>query len=157
MHSARLESSLFKSLELENNHTHTRSGTRARTHTSWWQGYSWTGGALVFCQPQGKLAECSGEGEQRRAMLLTWQPSHHTKRVMSTDSSEICGRQERLHPLFISVHIIGTKVRCNILTTKKSKSNQDDYLFVCVCGLFTRCPHPPLGFGSWLFGFQPSF
>lgn len=34
MHSARLESSLFKSLELENNHTHAHARARghARTH-----------------------------------------------------------------------------------------------------------------------------
>lgn len=93
-------------------------------------------GALVFCQPQGKLAECSGEGEQRRAMLLTWQPSHHTKRVMSTDSTEICGILQRLHPLFISVHIIRTKARCNIITIKTYNLEPDNYLlfiylFIC--------------------------
>lgn len=88
-------------------------------------------GALVFCQPQGKLAECSGEGEQRRAMLLTWQPSHHTKQVMSTDSTEICGILRRLHPLFISLHIIRTKARCNIITTKTY--NLDHKI---VCGFF---------------------
>lgn len=104
-------------------------------------------GALVFCQPQGKLAECSGEGEQRRAMLLTWQPSHHTKQVMSTDSTEICGILQRLHPLFISVHIIRTKARCNIITTKTYNLDPDNCLwfflfyFISFASLLTRCLH----------------
>lgn len=133
VHSARLESSLFKSLELENNHTHTHAHvcTRADVNTlKLVARLQLDTGALVFCQPQGKLAECSGEGEQRRAMLLTWQPSHHTKQVMSTDSTEICGILRRLHPLFISLHIIRTKARCNIITTKTYNLDQNIFCFV---------------------------
>ena len=66
-------------------------------------------GALGFCQPQGKLAECSAEGDQRGAVLLTWQPSHHTEGAMCTDSTEICAILRTLRALFISVHIMKTK------------------------------------------------
>lgn len=118
-------------------HTHARAHTSTGVHTlKLVARLQLDTGALVFCQPQGKLAECSGEGEQRRAMLLTWQPSHHTKRVMSTDSTEICGILQRLHPLFISVHIIRTKARCNIITIKTCNLEPDNYLlfiylFIC--------------------------
>lgn len=126
VHSARLESSLFKSLKLENNLTHTHKRAHRRAHSQ--AGGKVTaghGGTRILPTP-GKLAERSGEGEQRRAMLLTWQPSHHTKRVMSTDSAEICGILRRLHLLFISVHIIRTEARCNIITTKT-------YIYIILC------------------------
>lgn len=76
-----LESSLFKSLELGGGgvhaHTHTRAG--GKVTASQRRGYS-------YC---ANPRENSGEGEQRCAMLLTWQPSRHAKRVMRTDSTEI--------------------------------------------------------------------
>lgn len=81
-----LESSLFKSLELgvggwgaecAHTHTHTRAGGKVTA--------SQRRGDSYCANPR----ENSGEGEQRCAMLLTWQPSRHAKRVMRTDSTEI--------------------------------------------------------------------
>lgn len=81
-----LESSLFKSLEIGggvgiHTHTHTSAaGLVARLQPVMEDGSS-------YCADPGEKR--GAEGEQRRAMLLTWQPSRHAKRVMRADSAEI--------------------------------------------------------------------
>lgn len=62
-------------------HTHTSAaGLVARLQPVMEDGSS-------YCADPGEKR--GAEGEQRRAMLLTWQPSRHAKRVMRADSTEI--------------------------------------------------------------------
>lgn len=63
-----------------NTHTHKRSPAGGKVTASHGRGYS-------YCADPRENR--GAEGEQRRAMLLTWQPSRHAKRVMRADSAEI--------------------------------------------------------------------
>lgn len=60
--------------------THKRGQAGGKVTVSHGRGYS-------YCADPGEKR--GAEGEQRRAMLLTWQPSRHAKRVMRADSAEI--------------------------------------------------------------------